>query len=297
MKHDTSTRNQGTHHTLYYAESWIVMHYLLHEKKLPETGAYFDLVLNQHVPVEDAIQQAFGMSSAQLEQAVKEYFHAQTTLITALDCSAANQSKHRQPRRFLRRCTAFRLPSGRTTRPLRLSLCPKPMNALSTPKWKSGFPNAATSACRLCTRWPQHRPHPTRNSNPKKKRGDPARIPISFPPTRSAVRSPTASSPGTTSSTANSTKPPPNSPTQARSIQRDMWLRYYMSVLKYRVAQAKHADIQGLPNMMLELRAVLEWYPEMADAYDLLGGRPQRGRQHSRRHAGRARRHQSQSAQ
>jgi hypothetical protein len=33
---------------------------------------------------------------------------------------------------------------------------------------------------------------------------------------------------------------------------------------------------QGLPNMMLELRAVLEWYPE-ADAYDLLGS-PQRGR-------------------
>src|SRR5579859_7984508 len=52
MKHDTSTRNQGTHHTLYYAESWIVMHYLLHEKKLPETGTYLNLVLNQHVPVE-----------------------------------------------------------------------------------------------------------------------------------------------------------------------------------------------------------------------------------------------------
>jgi hypothetical protein len=52
LKHDTSARNQGSHHTLYYAEAWIVMHYLLHEKKLPETGTYFDLVLNQHVPVE-----------------------------------------------------------------------------------------------------------------------------------------------------------------------------------------------------------------------------------------------------
>jgi tetratricopeptide (TPR) repeat protein len=50
----------------------------------------------------------------------------------------------------------------------------------------------------------------------------------------------------------------------------DMWLRYYLSVLKYRVAQAKHAEMQGLPNMMLDLRAVLEWYPEFADAYDLL---------------------------
>ena len=92
LKHDTSTRNLGTHHTLYYAESWIVMHYLLHEKKLPETGAYFDAVLNQHLPVEEAIQKAYGMTSAQLEQAVKDYFHAQTALLTALDAARANQS-------------------------------------------------------------------------------------------------------------------------------------------------------------------------------------------------------------
>ena len=49
MKHDTSTFNEGTHHTLYYAESWMVMHYLLHEKKLPDVGTYLGLVLNQHV--------------------------------------------------------------------------------------------------------------------------------------------------------------------------------------------------------------------------------------------------------
>ena len=87
MKHDTSTYNEGTHHTLYYAESWMFIHYLLHEQKLPEAGAYFDQVLNQHVPVEDAIQKAYGMSSAQLEQAVKDYFHSQTALQTALDAA------------------------------------------------------------------------------------------------------------------------------------------------------------------------------------------------------------------
>jgi hypothetical protein len=50
----------------------------------------------------------------------------------------------------------------------------------------------------------------------------------------------------------------------------DMWLRYYLAVLKYRVSKNRHAEIQGLPNMMQDLRAVLEWYPEMADAYDLM---------------------------
>ena len=49
-----------------------------------------------------------------------------------------------------------------------------------------------------------------------------------------------------------------------------MWIRYYLSLLKYRISQAKKADIQGLPNMMQDLRAVLEWHPEFADAYDLL---------------------------
>jgi hypothetical protein len=48
-----------------------------------------------------------------------------------------------------------------------------------------------------------------------------------------------------------------------------MWIRYYLAVLKYRIAKAKHGDIQGLPNMLQDLRAVLDWYPEFADAYDL----------------------------
>jgi len=49
-----------------------------------------------------------------------------------------------------------------------------------------------------------------------------------------------------------------------------MWLRYYVSVLKYRIAETRHAEIQGLANMMQDLRSVLEWYPEFADAYDLM---------------------------
>src|ERR1700731_2428409 len=56
MKHDTSTYTESTHHTLFYAQSWMMVHYLLHEKKLPETGTYFNLVENRHVPVEEAFE-------------------------------------------------------------------------------------------------------------------------------------------------------------------------------------------------------------------------------------------------
>jgi tetratricopeptide (TPR) repeat protein len=50
----------------------------------------------------------------------------------------------------------------------------------------------------------------------------------------------------------------------------DMWIRYYLSLLKYRISQSTHTDLRGLPNMMQDLRAVLEWYPEFAEAYDLM---------------------------
>jgi tetratricopeptide (TPR) repeat protein len=36
------------------------------------------------------------------------------------------------------------------------------------------------------------------------------------------------------------------------------------------MAQAKHTEMVGLANMILDLRGVLEWNPEMADAFDLL---------------------------
>jgi Tfp pilus assembly protein PilF len=52
---------------------------------------------------------------------------------------------------------------------------------------------------------------------------------------------------------------------------RDPWIWYYRSVLKYRRAEETHQEMQGLANMMQDLRAVLDWYPEFADAYNMLG--------------------------
>ncbi len=63
---------------MFRAQSWIVMHYLLNQNKLSDAGTYFGLVEIQKVPVEQAIQQAFGISASQFEQAVKDYFHALT---------------------------------------------------------------------------------------------------------------------------------------------------------------------------------------------------------------------------
>ena len=67
---------ESSHHNLFYAQSWIVMHYLLDQNKLPETGTYLDSVENQKLPLEEAMQKAYGMSSTQFAQAVKDHFHS-----------------------------------------------------------------------------------------------------------------------------------------------------------------------------------------------------------------------------
>ena len=85
MRNRVVNGREGTHQTLFYAQSWMLMHYLLNRNKLGEAGTYFDLVQNQRVPVVQAVQQAFGVTPAQLDQQVKEYFHSLKPLQGSLE--------------------------------------------------------------------------------------------------------------------------------------------------------------------------------------------------------------------
>ena len=271
MKHDPSTRNQGTRHVLYYAESWIVMHYLLHEKKLPETGTYFGLILNQHVPVEEAIQTAYGMSAAQLEQAVKAYFRSLAGLTDAVNAARqTNVDPDRPPPT---------LDSGQTDRfPVPVGAEDSTITARPLPE-----PDARALYAGVQVRVPERRDvglktlrelatTPTEadkkaESKSAKKIGEDAEQLPSYAIGNALAHRFLAwdhiehaefEDAFAEISDAASLNP------------RDTWLRYYLSVAKYRVAQAKHADMTGLANMMLDLKGVLDWNPEMADAYDLL---------------------------
>jgi hypothetical protein len=269
MKHDTLTYNEDTHHTLYYAESWIVMHYLLHEKKLPETGAYFGLVLNQHVPVEDAIHQAYGMTSAQLEQAVKDYFHAQSPLITALD-SAHRQSAPATGAAGPEQAYRFPAPVG----PEDSAITSKPMPETDARALYAGvqirIPERREAGLKeleqLATAPTLADIKSEARQEQAEKRSDDAQLPTNAVGNAVAHRMLAWDhvergefDEGLTELGSTAALNP-----------RDMWVRYYVSALKYRMAQAHHSDMQGLANMMLDLKSVLEWYPELADAYDLL---------------------------
>jgi hypothetical protein len=268
MKHDASVGDQGKRNLLFEAESWIVIHYLLHEQKLPDTGNYFNLVLNEHAPVEDAIQKAYGMSSTQLEQAVKDYFYSQSALLTA----ARNSNSNAAPGATVGQAYRFPVPVGPEDSAITASSFPaadarslysevairiperrdaglKELQALAT------APTVADKKVEAKQQARKPREDEDNEQLPSNAIGNPLAHRIlawdhiqhgEFAEAASEIRDASALNP------------------------RDMWLRYYVSVLKYRSAQAAHADMQGLPNMMLDLRSVLEWYPELADAYDLL---------------------------
>jgi hypothetical protein len=261
--------HESSRRSLYYAQSWMLMHYLLNQKKLPETGAYFDLVQNQHVPMEDALQKAYGMTSAQLDQAVKDYFHSLAPLAAALEDSkkpGAVPTSSRQPYQLL-------VPVG-------------PDDKLITVK---PIPEADAQAlvAEVRIRVPERRDQGMKELQAL---AGPASAPASAAPAKDASEDEDAKTPATKASAATSAG---NEPAHrvlawehieraefdgaaeelgaaATLNQNDMWVRYYLSLLKYRIALSKHADIQGLANMMQDLRAVLDWYPEFADAYDLM---------------------------
>jgi hypothetical protein len=272
LKHDTSSRNLGSHHTLYYAESWMVMHYLLHEKKLPETGMYFNLVLNQHVPVEEAIQKAFGMSSAEMEKAVKDYFHAQTGLFLALDAARLTNPNPDYPAGTTAPGALISLPApvapddnAITSKPLpeadaralyaevEIRIPERRERGLADLQALASAPTAADK--KLVAKKQEKRPGEDDEVLPSNAMGSELAHRVlawdhiehgEFDEAASEIRD-----------------------AGALDLQ-DTWLRYYNSVLKYRFAQSKRTDMQGLPNMMIDLKAVLDWYPEFAAAYDLL---------------------------
>ena len=240
MKHDGSGTREGTHNTLYYAQSWAVIHYLLNKNKLPEAGTYFDLVLNQKMPVEKAMVQAFDMSPAQMEDAVKAYFQSLSGLGIALDQSkkpVANPVDPPQPYHFA-------LPFDADE----LSMTVNPV--------KDGDAEAVIAD--VMARIPEHRDqalHDFERLTADLKDNEAARRGLAWNDMRQKRFDAAAE----------------ELEKAAELNPRDPWIWYYRSVLKYQKAQATRQEMQGLANMMQDLRAVTDWYPEFADAYNMLG--------------------------
>jgi tetratricopeptide (TPR) repeat protein len=259
MKHDTSTYTEGTHHTLFYAQSWMVMHYLIHEKKLPQTGTYFDLTENQHVPVDAAIEQAYGVTAAQFDQEVKEYFHSLTPLFAALDASHQAGSKPNPPQ-------VYQFPEivAPEDRVIAANAFHEADARAVTAEVEIRIPErreAGLKELEALVTAPENAP---KKIEPKDDKKNPLLVTAVGNEIAHRVLAWDHIQRKEFDAAAEELAD------AAALNQNDMWIRYYLSVLKYRIAQSKHIDIIGSPTMVQDLRAVLEWYPEFADAYDLL---------------------------
>jgi tetratricopeptide (TPR) repeat protein len=77
VEQNSSTYNEnGDHRTMFYAESWLVVHYLYDKQLIPKMVSYFTLVFDDHLPVEQAIQQAFGMTPETWDKELRRYFNS-----------------------------------------------------------------------------------------------------------------------------------------------------------------------------------------------------------------------------
>jgi tetratricopeptide (TPR) repeat protein len=72
-KHDSQAYNEGDRRSVFYAESWLAVHYLYDTQQISKLISYFSAAIDRKVPINDAIQQSFGMNAAQLEKELRTY--------------------------------------------------------------------------------------------------------------------------------------------------------------------------------------------------------------------------------
>lgn len=240
----TMPRNgpEGTHRTQFYAQSWMTIHYLLAQKKMPETGVFFDLLQSQKVPVEQAVQQAYGMSTRQFEQAVKEYFKNQKDLQAARD--AARTASGQVGEATIPQPFQYASPVDVETAVYAATRLPEPEGDIGVAEMEA--------------RLPEHR-------------GEAQATVEAF------MKAPpeTASEHRVLGWIAMETKHWDTAFAElGQAIElngSDNWARYYLVETKFREAEVTNQEIKGLANALLDLRVVIDWYPQFAEAHNLLG--------------------------
>lgn len=77
VRHFSETYNEGgERRTVFYAESRMMVHYLYDNKLIPKLSTFFDLEMNQNVPVEEAVQKTFGMTVQQFDKVLHDYVNS-----------------------------------------------------------------------------------------------------------------------------------------------------------------------------------------------------------------------------
>ncbi len=233
---------------MFYAQSWIVMHYLIRQNKLSDAGVYFGLVQLRKVPVEAAIQQAFGMSAAQFEQAVKDYFHA-------FPPSPQAQAK-----------------PGATAAASPLNQSFPPLGPLDVGGSVQDVVDGQAQAlvAEMAVRLPEHRDQGEKDLETIV--AEPKADNVIAHRALAWVRMERKEWDQAGEELA-----------RARELDsKDTWTHYYLALVKFRAAQLSGKPIDGVSNMIQDLVFVVDKEPDMAEAHNMLAlARLQGGGVHS----------------
>ncbi len=74
--HDSKIYNRDDRRSVFYAQSWVTVHYFMSKSMMKQVSAYTQLTMDQHVPIPDAIRRAFGMEPEALEKAIEGYLRS-----------------------------------------------------------------------------------------------------------------------------------------------------------------------------------------------------------------------------
>ncbi len=233
---------------MFYAQSWMVMHYLIHQNKLSDAGVYFGLVQLRRAPVESAIQQAFGMSAAQFEQAVQDYFHSFLA------------SPQAQPKPG----------TAGTTSQVGQSLAPPGPLDVGGSVQEVVDGQAQALVAEMAVRLPEHREQGEKNLETII--ADPKADNVIAHRALAWVRMEGKEFDQADEELA-----------RARELDgKDIWTHYYLALAKFRAAQLSGKPIEGVSNMIQDLVFVVDKEPEMAEAHNMLAlARLQGGGVHS----------------
>ena len=224
--------NDDDQQKLFCAESWMVMHYLINNERLPNVGIYLNSVMVQKTPIGQAVEKAFGMNAEEFQKTIQDYFHTHT-----------------------------QAGSGSAATPKLEHSIPLPMNEIGL---ASTFQEVLESrahalVAEMMIRLPEHRDQAVKDIN----------FLMNGDRTENSVEHRALA--WMYIQDKNYAQARQELHDGAELKANDAWILYYSSLMKYREAQASGKSYQGLENMFQEMRAVIDWYPEFAEAYNMLG--------------------------
>ena len=226
---------------IYRAESWMVMHYLISQDKMTETGSYFGLVMGQGEPIDQAITKAYGMAPGQLEQTIKDYSRSLATAKPAPPM--AEKKVNILP--SLAGATRFSPGLGKVD--------------IASSYKEVLLPEARALVDEMMLRLPERREAAVKELD-QLVEGLKSENPIEH-----HAKGWLYLELGKISDAVEEFR-------QAFELDlHDPWSHYYMARMKYRTAVESGAPIEGLASMLIDLRTVIDWNPDFAEAYNMLG--------------------------